>query len=87
MEISIPGEQGDVHGKISSSMLLRAVQGVVVVAVVVVSHIQRIGCQPPKLLYTVANPARCLLNREKRTNEKVWQRTPSPHPTLLVLRK
>ena len=25
-----------------------------------------------KLLYTVANPARGLLNREKRTKEKVW---------------
>ena len=35
---------------------------------------------PKKLLYTVANPARGLLNREKRTNEKVWQHTP-PHPT------
>ena len=36
---------------------------------------------PKKLLYTVANPARGLLNREKRTKEKVWQRTPpSPPP-------
>ena len=33
---------------------------------------------PKKLLYTVANPARGLLNREKRTKEKVWQHTP-PH--------
>ena len=47
--------------------------------VVVVSHIQRIGCQPEKLLYTVANSARGLLNREKRTKEKVRQRTPTPH--------
>ena len=58
---------------------------------VVVSHIiQRIGCQPEKkLLYAVANPARSLLNREKRTKEKVWQHT-SPPPTpphLLVRRK
>ena len=54
-----------------------------VVVVVVVSHIQRIGCQPEKttLIYTVANPAaRGLLNREKRTKE-VWQHTPPPtHP-------
>ena len=72
------------------------------VVVVVVSHIQRIGCQPEKttlllllllfltfsvlvanpkkLLYTVANPARGLLNREKRTQEKVWQHTPPPTP-------
>ena len=52
------------------------------VVVVVVSHIQRIGCQPEKttVLYTVANPARGLLNREKRTKEKVWQHTPPPHP-------
>ena len=41
-----------------------------------------------KSYYTVANPARGLLNREKRTKEKVWQRTPPPHPpTLLVRRK
>ena len=34
------------------------------VVLVVVSHIQRIGCQPEiKLLYTVANPARGLLKR------------------------
>ena len=69
--------------------------------VVGVSHIQRIGCccllfltfsvlvtNPEKLLYTVANPACGLLNREKRTKEKVWQHTPPPHPpTLLVRRK
>ena len=43
---------------------------------------------PKKLLYTVANPARGLLNREKRTKEKVWQHTPHPPPpTLLVRRK
>ena len=29
-----------------------------------------------KLLYTVANPARGLLNREKKKKEKVWQRPP-----------
>ena len=28
-----------------------------------------------KLLYTVANPARGLLNRDKNKNKKVWQRT------------
>ena len=37
-----------------------------VVVVDVVSHTQRIGCQPEKILYTVANPARGLLNREKK---------------------
>ena len=35
---------------------------------------------PKKLLYTVADPARGLLNREKRTKEKVWQHTPPPIP-------
>ena len=42
-----------------------------------------------KLLYTVANPARGLLNREKKKKKKVWQRTPPPPPSraLLVLRK
>ena len=34
---------------------------------------------PKKILYTVANLARGLLNREKRTKEKVWQHTPTPH--------
>ena len=33
---------------------------------------------PKKLLYTVANPARGLLNREQRTKEKGWQRPPPP---------
>ena len=33
-----------------------------------------------KLLYTVADPARGLLSREKRAKEKVWQHTPPPHP-------
>ena len=42
---------------------------------------------PEKLLYTVANPARGLLNREKKTKEKVWQHTPPPPPPLLVRRK
>ena len=37
---------------------------------------------PKKLLYTVANPARGLLNREKRTREKVWQHTPPPTPHI-----
>ena len=31
-------------------------------------------------IYTVANPARGLLNREKRTKEKVWQHTSPPTP-------
>ena len=31
------------------------------------------------LYYTVANPARGLLNREKRTKQKVWQHTPPTH--------
>ena len=31
---------------------------------------------PKKLLYTVVNPARGLLNREQRTKAKVWQRNP-----------
>ena len=42
---------------------------------------------PKKLLYTVANPARGLLNREKRTKEKVWQHTPPPPPPTLFVRR
>ena len=44
----------------------------VVIVIVVVFHIQRIGCQPEKkYFYTVANPARGLLNRgKKRKKEK-----------------
>ena len=33
-------------------------------------HIQRIGCQPKKTTYTVANPARGLLNRGKKKRKK-----------------
>ena len=33
---------------------------------------------PKKLLYTVANLARGLLNREKKKKKKVWQRSPPP---------
>ena len=43
------------------------------IVVVVVSHIQRIGCQPEKLLFytMMANPApRGLLNREKKDKNK-----------------
>ena len=40
-----------------------------------------------KLLYTVANPSRGLLNKEKITKEEVWQSTPPSPPTLLVRRK
>ena len=46
-------------------------------------HIQHmiLVANPKKLpFYTVANPARGLLNREKRTKEKIWQRPPPPHP-------
>ena len=39
-----------------------------------------------KLLYTVANPARGLLNREKRKKKKSGS-APPPHRALLVLRK
>ena len=43
---------------------------------------------PKKTTYTVANPARGLLNREKK-KKKVWQRPPPPPPprALLVRRK
>ena len=48
---------------------------------VVVSHIQRIGYQPEKkLLYTVANPARGLLNREKKKKKKSGSSPPPPPP-------
>ena len=53
----------------------------------VVSHIQRIGCQPEQLLYPVANLARGLLIRGKKEIEKIWQRTPPPPRALLVRRK
>ena len=62
----------------------------VVVVVVVVSHIQRIGCQPEKLLYTVTNPDRGLLNKEKIKNEKSGSAPPpflSPPPRALLVRR
>ena len=43
---------------------------------------------PKKLLYTMANPARGLLNREKRTKKSLAAYPSPPHPpTLLVRRK
>ena len=33
-----------------------------------------------QLFYTVANPARSLLNRKKKRKKKVWQRPPPPSP-------
>ena len=52
----------------------------VVVVVLLFLTFSVLVANPKKLLYTVANPARGLLNREKRTKEKVWQHTPPPHP-------
>ena len=51
--------------------------------VVNVLHIQRIGCKPEKyysVLYTVANPARGLLNGEKRTKRESMAAHPTPTP-------
>ena len=48
--------------------------------VLVVSHIQRISCQPEKTTYTVANPARGLLNRENNNNKKEKFFPPPPLP-------
>ena len=49
--------------------------------VIVVSHIQRIGfANPKKLLYTVANPARGLLNRKKKKKKKSLAAPPPPPP-------
>ena len=46
-----------------------------------------LAANPKILLYTVANPARDLLNREKRTKESVAAYLPPSPPTLLVRRK
>ena len=51
-----------------------------VVVVVVVSHIQLIGCQPEKNYSTVANPARGLLNRGKKEKRKSGSAPPPPAP-------
>ena len=54
-----------------------------VIMLFVVSHIQRIGCQPEKdyqVLYTVANPARGPLNREKKKKKSLA----APPRALLV---
>ena len=63
---------------------------VVVVVVVVVCYFSHSAHWLPtrkKLLYTVANPARGLLNREKKEKEKVWQRNPPPPPRALLVRR
>ena len=56
-------------------------------AQIVASHIQRSGCQPEKLLYTVANPARGLLNREKEKKNKKSGSAPPPPPRALLVRR
>ena len=61
------------------------------VFVVVVSHIQRIGCQPEKLLYIHGDQSRSWsAEQRKEKKRKVWQHTHThthPPPTLLIRRK
>ena len=55
--------------------------------VVVISHIQHIGCQPEKLFCTAANTAYGLLNREKSITTRkrlAAPPLPPPRPTLLI---
>ena len=53
-----------------------------VVVKIVVSHIQRIGCQLENLLYTAANFARGLLNTEKKNIKRKSGSVP-PHPPTI----
>ena len=55
--------------------------------VVVVSHIQRIGCQPEKTTLHVGQSRSWSAEQGKENKRKVWQHTPPPPPTLLVRRK
>ena len=57
---------------------------VVLIVVVVVSHIQRIGCQPEKNILHGGQSRSWFAEQEKK---KTRQRPPSPPPTLLVWRK
>ena len=59
----------------------------VVVVVVVVSHIQRIGCQPEKTTLHGGQSRSWSAEQGKKEKEKVWQRTPPPPRALLVRRK
>ena len=56
------------------------------VVVVVVSHIQRIGCQPEKTTLHGGQSRSWSAEQGKKEKEKVWQRTPPPR-ALLVRRK
>ena len=58
-----------------------------VVVVVVVSHIQRIGCQPEKNTLHGGQSRSWSAEQGKKEKEKVWQRTPPPPRALLVRRK
>ena len=49
-----------------------------VVVVVVVSHIQRIGCQPEKTTLHGSQSRSWSAEQGKKEKEKVWQRTPPP---------
>ena len=48
--------------------------------VVVVSHIQRIGCQPEKTTLHGGQSRSWSAEQGKKEKEKVWQRTPPPPP-------
>ena len=50
----------------------------VVVVVVVVSHIQRIGCQPEKTTLHGGQSRSWSAEQGKKKKEKVWQRPPPP---------
>ena len=56
----------------------------VVVVVLLFLTFSALVANPKKLLYTVANPARGLLNRGEKKEKKVWQRPPHPPRALLV---
>ena len=51
-----------------------------VVVVVVVSHIQRIGCQPEKTTLHGGQSRSWSAEQGKKEKEKVWQRIPPPPP-------
>ena len=49
-------------------------------------NIQRIGCQPEKTIYTVANPARGLLNRgENNKRKSLAAHLPTLHAALMYV--
>ena len=59
------------HGFERSDLCAEIIIIIIIIMLLLFLTFSELAANPKKLLYTVANPARGLLNREKRKKEKV----------------